>query len=164
MSILPKGNQPFGPRQMDYTTGIDYMLSNVAETSGHGVDVELKTINIDRAVKWNTILNFSTYRDKVTKYYLADPLASQFIGNGSSVPVSGIEGLPVYSIFAYKWAGLDPKTGDPQGYLNGQVSKDYSQMVGVGTSVQDLEFYGSAVPTVYGSFVNSFSYKTLVWT
>jgi hypothetical protein len=54
---------------------------------------------------------------------------------------------------------LDPKTGDPQGYLNGQVSKDYSQMVGVGTSVQDLEFYGSAVPTVYGSFVNSFSYK-----
>lgn len=76
---------------MDYTTGIDYMLSNVAETSGHGVDVELKTINIDRAVKWNTILNFSTYRDKVTKYYLADPLASQFIGNGSSVPVSGIE-------------------------------------------------------------------------
>ncbi|WP_407475496.1 SusC/RagA family TonB-linked outer membrane protein [Elizabethkingia anophelis] len=156
-----KGTNLFGPRQMDYTTGIDYMLSNVAETSGHGIDVELKTMNIDRAVKWNTILNFSTYRDKVTKYYLADPLASQFIGNGSSVPVSGIEGLPVYSIFAYKWAGLDPKTGAPQGYLNGQVSKDYSQMVGVGTSVQDLEFYGSAVPTIYGSFVNSFSYKNL---
>ena len=156
-----KGTNLFGPAQMDYTTGIDYMLSNVAEISGQGIDVELKTLNIDKAFKWNTILNFSTYRDQVTQYYLSDPLASQFIGNGSSVPISGIEGKPVYSIFAYRWAGLDPKTGDPQGYLNGQVSKDYSALTGVGTSVGDLEFFGSAIPTVYGSFINSFSYKNI---
>ena len=156
-----KGTNLFGPAQMDYTTGIDYMLSNVAEISGQGIDIELKSLNIDKSFKWNTLLNFSTYRDQVTKYYLSDPLASQFIGNGTSVPVSGIEGKPVYAIFAYKWAGLDPKTGDPQGYLNGQISKDYSALTGAATSVGDLEFFGSAIPTVYGSFINSFSYKNV---
>lgn len=156
-----RGSNLFGQAQLDYTTGIDYMLSNVAETKGHGIDIELNSKNIDRALKWNTVLNFSTFRDEVAKYYLADPLASQFIGNGSSVPVSGVEGRPVYSIFAYKWAGLDPQTGDPRGYLNGEISKDYSALIGAGTSVQDLEFFGSAIPTMYGSFINSLSYKNL---
>ena len=47
------------------------------------------------------------------------------------------------------------------GYLNGQISKDYPALTGVGTSVGDLEFFGSAIPTVYGSFINSFSYKNI---
>ena len=154
-----KGNNLFGPAQLDYTTGVGYMLSNVAEIKGQGFDITLNTLNIDKAVKWNTIFNFSTYHDQVTKYYLADPVASQFIGNGDSVPIAGIEGKPVYSIFAYQWAGLDPKTGDPMGYLNGAVSKDYSALVGAGTKISDLQYFGSAIPTVYGSFINSVSYK-----
>lgn len=154
-----KGTNLFGPAQMDYTTGIDYMRSNVAEIKGKGMDIVLKTLNIDKGIQWNTILNFSIYHDKISKYYLLNPMANQFIGNGSSVPISGIEGRPVYSIFAYQWAGLDPKTGDPRGYLDGAVSKDYAALVGAGTSVNDLVFFGSALPTAYGSFINSVSYQ-----
>ena len=156
-----KGSNLFGNAQMDYTTGIGYMLSNVAEMKGNGLDISLKTLNINKKVKWNTIVNFSTYHDKVTQYYLADALASQFIGNGSAVPIGGVVGKPVYSIFAYKWAGLDPNTGDPVGVINGTVSKDYALLVGAGTKVNDLQFFGSAIPTVYGSFINSWSYKNL---
>lgn len=154
-----KGTNLFGPAQMDYTTGIDYMRSNVAEIKGKGMDVVLKTLNINKGIQWNTILNFSIYHDKISKYYLLNPMANQFIGNGSSVPISGIEGRPVYSIFAYQWAGLDPQTGDPRGYLNGTVSKDYAALIGAGTSVNDLVFFGSALPTAYGSFINSVGYQ-----
>ena len=68
-------------------------------------------------------------------------------------------GLPVYSVFAYKWGGLDPKTGDPQGYLDGKLSKEYSKITGSDKGIEDLEYYGSAVPTTFGSLINSFSFK-----
>ena len=131
------------------------LIWNVAGIEGNGVDVELRTININKGVRWLTTANFSTYKDKVTKYYPSSTIARNFVL--SSVPISGIEGLPVYSIFAYRWAGLDPQNGDPRGYLNGEVSKDYAKMMGA--DVKDLQYFGSAIPTVYGSFTNTFSYK-----
>ena len=154
-----RGTDLFGPAELDYTTGVSYMTANVAETKGHGVDIELKTLNINSPLKWYSVLNFSTFNDKVIRYNLSDTMAQRFIGNGASVPVAGIENYPVYSIFAYKWAGLDSQNGDPQGYLNGEVSKNYTAIVGSGTDIKDLQYFGSALPTVYGSFINSLSYK-----
>ncbi|MBH1959619.1 MAG: SusC/RagA family TonB-linked outer membrane protein [Flavobacteriia bacterium] len=152
-----KGENLFGTAPMDYTTGITSLTWNVAGMQGQGVDVQLRSVNIDRAFRWNTLINFSTYHDKVTKYYLANTFGRQFLL--PTVPISGVEGLPVYSVFAYKWAGLDPVTGDPQGYLNGELSKDYAKITGTGTDVKDLEYFGSAIPTVYGNFTNTFSYR-----
>ena len=151
-----KGENLFGQAPMDYTTGITGLLWNVAGMRGTGVDVELRTLNTTGALRWNSVLNFSSYRDKVTKYHLSNTTARQFVL--STVPISGVEGLPVYSVFGYRWAGLDPQTGDPRGYLNGEVSKDYTKITGVGTDVKDLRYFGSAIPTVYGSFTNNFSY------
>ncbi|MCT3806350.1 SusC/RagA family TonB-linked outer membrane protein [Elizabethkingia anophelis] len=157
-----EGNNLFGEAPLDYTTGIKSMLWNVAGMKGNGIDVELRTRNIDKAFKWNSILNFSTYKDQVTDYYLSTMFASNFVSrSGSQVPISGITGLPVFSIFAYKWAGLDPVTGDPQGYVEGKVSKDYSQITSSEKGVEDLRYFGSAVPTKYGSFINNFSYGQL---
>jgi hypothetical protein len=42
---------------------------------------------------------------------------STFVNYGEGF--AAVEGKPVYSVFSYKWAGLDPVTGDPQGYING---------------------------------------------
>ncbi|AZB25261.1 MULTISPECIES: SusC/RagA family TonB-linked outer membrane protein [Flavobacteriales] len=152
-----KGENLFGQVPLDYTIGISSLVWNVAGIEGKGVDVELKTININKSFRWLTTLNFSTYKDKVTKYYPSSTMARNFVL--ASVPISGIEGLPVYSIFGYQWAGLDPQTGDPRGYLNGEVSKDYANIMG--GDVKDLQYFGSAVPTVYGSFTNTFVYKQL---
>ncbi|MFT4092238.1 MAG: SusC/RagA family TonB-linked outer membrane protein [Niabella sp.] len=154
-----KGDNLFGNTPMDYTTGIDFLLKNVAAMKGHGWDIELKTLNINRKFKWSSLLNLSIYHDKVTNYYISKTLAQEFISNSNAVPIAGLEGKPVYSMFAYKWGGLDPQTGDPQGYLDDTLSKDYTNIVGTGTKIEDLQFFGSAVPTIYGSFINSFSYK-----
>lgn len=155
------GTDLFGPAELDYTTGIANMTANVAATTGHGIDVEIKTLNIDSPLKWYSTLNFSTFNDKVLQYNLSDTMAQRFIGTGYSVPVAGLVNYPVYSIFAYKWAGLDPATGDPRGYLNGEVSKNYTAIIGSGTEIKDLQFFGSALPTVYGSFINSYRYKSV---
>lgn len=152
-----KGDELFGYTPMDYTTGISSMLWNVAAMKGSGWDLALNTVNMNRAFKWNTTFNLSTNRDEVTRYYLSTTYGSEFVI--PSVPISGVEGKPVYSIFAYQWAGLDPETGDPVGYLNGEESKDYAAITGTGTDVKDLEYFGSAVPTIFGNMSHTFGFK-----
>jgi len=138
------------------------MLWNVAGMKGNGIDVVLNTKNIDKAFKWNSIVNFSTYKDKVTDYYLPTTFASDFVAqSGNTSPISGIIGLPVYSVFAYKWAGLDPETGAPRGYLNGEISQQYSEITSSDRGIEDLQYFGSAIPTSFGSFINSLSYMQL---
>ncbi len=152
-----KGENLFGTAPMDYTTGIDALVWNVAGMKGRGFDAQLRTINIDRAFRWSSTFNISGYKDEVIKYYLSNTFGRQFLL--PTVPISGVEGLPVYSVFAYKWAGLDPQTGDPRGYLDGEVSTNYAKITGTGTDVKDLEYFGSAIPTLYGNLSNTFSYK-----
>lgn len=154
-----RGFNLFGQSPIDLTTGVDpWILRNVASMKGSGVDVELKSLNINRELKWYTILNFSFNNDRVKEYLIDRTLASQYV-TGNSVPISGVQGKPVFSVFAYKWGGLDPETGEPQGILNGEKSKDYRSIVGAGTKLDDLEFFGSAIPTKFGSMINSVSYR-----
>lgn len=156
-----KGINLFGTSPIDYTSGVDpYMLRNVAEMKGKGLDVELKTVNINKAFKWNTILNFSYFKDQIEEYNVERSLALFYISTDIP-PVSGVKGHPVYSVYGYKWAGLDPANGEPQGYLDGKISKDYPAIIGEGTPVEDLDFFGSAIPTKFGSFINTVSYKAI---
>lgn len=155
------GDNLFGMAPLDYTTGVDpYMLRNVASMEGNGWDIQLNSVNVDRVFKWNTTLNFSIYQDKIIDYLIERTLAREYIST-SSVPISGIAGKPVYAIYAYKWAGLDPATGEAQGYLNNEVSKNYTAITGTGTTVEDLDYFGSAIPTKFGSLLNSVSFKNI---
>lgn len=152
-----KGSNLFGTAPLDYTTGITSLLWNVAGMEGKGLDIELKSTNINTdRFQWDTILNFSKYHDKVTSYYRQNAFASNYVSaNGQSLPITGIEGLPVYAMFAYQWAGLDPATGDPRGYLDGEISTDYSAITGSEKGIEDLKYFGSAIPTTYGSLINT---------
>lgn len=157
--FMKNGEDLFGISQIDYTTGIPTgTLFNTANMKGKGVDIELKAIIFDKIFKWNSSLNLNYFKDKVSKYYLRNQSGTAFINPGY-VPIAGIEGKPVYSIFGLPWAGLDPVTGDPQGFLDGEKSKDYTRLTGSGIQIEDLDFFGSALPITYGSFNNSFSYK-----
>lgn len=156
-----KGENLFGAAPIDYTNGMQpSSLRNVATMRGNGLDIELRSLNIDRAFKWRTTLNFSLYKDKIILYEIDRTLAQEYV-NPTFTPISGIKGHSVYAIYGYKWAGLDPNTGEARGYLNGDVSKNYSSIVGTGTKVEDLEYFGSAVPTKFGSLINAVSYKNI---
>lgn len=154
----------FGRSEMDYTTtGAGEMIKNAANMMGRGVDVELNTKIIDRTFKWTQLFNFNYNSNKVTKYLLKNAVASDLVNDGINV-FTPLVGQPVFSVISLKWAGLDPLTGDPQGYLNGQVSKDYREFIGAKSKISDLVFNGSSTPVVFGNLMNTWSWKDLALT
>lgn len=102
-------------------------------------------------------LNMNTNTDAVTDYFLRSVNGSSYVGDG--VGIAGIVGKPVYSIFRYQWAGLDPANGNPRGYLSQQISSDYAAITGIGTRIEDLAYFGSVFPKWFGSMGQSISYK-----
>src|SRR3546814_660999 len=160
-----KGSDLLGFAPVDPTTGITSFKGNVANMVGEGVDLILNTRNVKGDFNWNTNLLFSFTTDKVTKYLQSQPNATELLLQDRSIDwVSGlinpIEGNPVFGIYSYRYAGLDPATGDPLGYGdNGEVSKDWSVLTRV--DPEDLVYHGSARPTCFGSFRNTFSWKGL---
>ncbi len=153
----------FGNAPVDYTTVATFRLDkNVASMKGSGWDISLNSINIDGAFTWVTNLNLNTNKDKVMEYNLPNRQATSFLGGG--IAISAIPGKPVYSVYTYRWAGLDPLTGDPMGYINGKASKDYTLFTGAAYPVDSLVYNGPAFPVVFGSMGNSFSYKGLTLT
>ncbi|MFC3199877.1 SusC/RagA family TonB-linked outer membrane protein [Parapedobacter deserti] len=158
------GKNLFGSYPIDYTTGIGMEVTrNVASIKGSGVDIELNSLNTKGAVRWQTNLNFSYNRDRVVDYYLSSRVGSRFMLG--SATVSGIAGHPVYSVYSYKWAGLDPTTGDPLGYdAAGRPTNNYNALTGPNVLVDSLNHHGSALPLLFGSMGNTFTWKNVSLT
>lgn len=115
--------------------------------------------NIDGTLKWFTNWNLSYYRDKVTNYYATTTSGNAYV----AIAKNPVLQRPVYGTYSYKWAGLDDN-GNPQGYLNGNISKDYPALTGSGTQLSDLIFNGPRFPVLYGSMGNTLSYKGISLT
>lgn len=145
----------FGSEELDPTTGIPTMWTNSANMTGKGLDVTINTRNIDRGgFLWQTTALFSYTTNKVTAYL--NPVNTQGFKSDGSL-LTPLVGYNPYMIVSYRWAGLDPATGDPRGYVNGQISKNYTDLVR--TPLTDQVFHGQAVPPYFGSVLNNFSWK-----
>lgn len=154
-----RGINLIGYSPLSASTGISMFKGNTASTKGQGVDLTL-TFNVfkTKPVKWSPTINYSYSLDKVLKYDVeATSFDYLFSGMGSVTPLVG---KPIFSTFGYKWAGLDHEKGDPQGYLHGEISKDYGAIISE-TTTDELVYFGSARPTSFGSFFNTVSYKSL---
>lgn len=144
--------------EVDYTGGIGFQIyKNTARITVKGLDLELNSVNTVGAVRWSTSFFANFYRDRIDAYYQGSKAASTLV-NGSSI-VSGIVGMPVYSIYAYKWAGLNPEDGNPRGYVNGGLSEDYATITGSKSTLADLAYIGSAFPSLTGAIANSVNWK-----
>ena len=158
-----RGKDLYGPIPYDYTTfGLSATITaNVADMKGNGVDIILHSNNINRGFKWSTdfLLNYNT--SVTTNYYTstATQLAA-FIGDGATI--TPIIGKPLYAIAAYKWGGLDSQ-GNPQGYLNEELSTDYTGIqqsaFNSGLKGGSFVYMGPASPEYFGSLMNTFSFK-----
>jgi TonB-dependent starch-binding outer membrane protein SusC len=151
----------FGNAPIDYTTGLgaDYLVKNVANMRADGMDLEINARLLNGPLKWEQTFLLNYNQNKVTTYFLSNTQASTYISNGSLV--SPLVGRPVYSILSYRWAGLDPSTGSPLGFLNGVPSSSYNDIMGPQTSLSDLVYSGPSTPRFFGSFRNTFSWKAL---
>jgi TonB-linked SusC/RagA family outer membrane protein len=141
-----------GTSLVDPTTGVSRFTGNSADMTGRGVDVVLKSTNINGRFRWNTTFLFSYTKDKITKYLLKPATVADEMSLTNPVV-----GNPLYSLYAFKWGGLD-NAGDPQVYLDGKLSKDYGSIYN-STNLSNLEYVGPATPTKFGSLRNDFSWK-----
>lgn len=159
---LKHGTDMLGPDPVDYSTGILGSVNvtrNVSELKGKGFDLEMRSLNVSRNDwQWNTTLNLSYYDDKVVKWYRATMNPSSYVQYNVGA-ATNIEGERMYAMYSYRWAGLDPETGDPMAYLNGEASKDYAALRGAGAQMEDLVNQGSAIPLFFGGIGNNIRYK-----
>ena len=96
--------------------------------------------------------------DKVTQYYVkatASDILS--IGSGNSGTVIPIIGAPLFGIYSYR-SGPLTNTGDPQGYIGGKLSTDYTTII-KNTTPDSLLYNGPSRPAVFGSLRNTFVYR-----
>jgi hypothetical protein len=136
---------------VDRTTGVIFITYNYADLNGHGVDISLHSKNIvTPKFEWSTDLNFSHSKTIVAKYF------GGFTTTPISITLNPKVGALAFGLYSYKWMGLDPTNGDPQGMLNKQVSKDYNAIIN--DSAQNQVFHGSSIPLYYGNLLNTISF------
>jgi len=152
-AILAPSSGYVNPSSLGYS-----VRGNFSDMKGNGIDIALETRNINRAVTWTSKLIFSRATDKVTrfdtKYNPAFVVTNLSASGGGIYPVVG---NPVFGIYSFKWGGLDA-TGEPRGYINNQLSKDYTSLNSP-ASMEDIVYNGPARPTMFGGLSNTVSWK-----
>jgi TonB-linked SusC/RagA family outer membrane protein len=141
-------------------SGVQRFNGNVADIKGGGVDIELAFRAGDR-LKWNSTLLLSKNTDEVISYKMETTVSGYLQtsdGVSGTAGITPVIGRPIYSVFSYPWAGLNPLNGDPRGFLKGQPSNDYGS-IGSSGDINEAIFHGSARPTTFGSFRNSLSFR-----
>ncbi|WP_454801392.1 SusC/RagA family TonB-linked outer membrane protein [Mucilaginibacter phyllosphaerae] len=161
-AYFKKGEDLYGQQSLSPSNGYTVFYGNTASTKGHGFDLTVTSRNISgNNFKWSTNFLYSYVIDKVTKYGFSQT-ANTFINNGSGNRgvITPLVGAPVFGIYSLKSGPLTHDSGDPQGYLGGELSTDYAKIITT-TAISDLVYSGPARPTSFGSFRNNFSYKSL---
>lgn len=143
------GDAPFAPQ-----TGIIRFRGNIADISGQGLDVLLHTENLTGILKWRSTLLYNYTQDKVVDYKLPVTTVYDVLSNLSLSPING---KPLYSMYSYKWAGLD-NSGNPQGLIDDQPSNNYPTFF-QSDDFGMINYHGSAHPIHFGSIRNTLGYK-----
>ncbi len=152
-------------------TGFNTALQNIGEVQNTGWEITLNTVNTQGAFKWQTSLNFSAYKNKVTRLGPSgDPIISSQGGNITMIgqPIGMFYGWLTDGIFKTK-AELDKgPLWNPGGRDASRVGDvrfvDVSGPNGVPDGVInsfDKTIMGSPYPDFYYGMTNSFSYKNL---
>ena len=153
--FVKQGRDLIGSTAYAPSSGIMVFTGNAAATSGHGLDFSLESRNLTGKVQWTTNFYVSYITDKVTRYDQVSS-AALYLSSGAN-GVYPLEGKPLYAVYSYRWAGLDPQNGAPRGYLNGEVSKNYAAILN-GTTPEQLVYNGPSRPPVFGAVRNTLTY------
>lgn len=135
----------------DPTIGFGNVFMNSASIKNYGVDLNISgDIIRKKTILYNSTLNMSFNRNKVTKVNSGDVSTISILGN------SPIVGQPIDYIWAFEYAGLD-RSGDAQFYnAEGEImsQSDYNSL-----TVEDLKIVGTASPKIYGGWMNNVSWN-----
>jgi len=155
-----------------YTVGIpgSTIATNIGGMYNRGIELSINSTPVAlRDFRWSTTFNFTRIWNKVTGLVASS-------GNtdiASSVAVASLN-RTLGTFYLPNWAGVDPTTGNPQWYAADGTIKRYNLATGSGTWTNDKGVAVSALgtadyvyqkkgglPTYYGNWDNTFSYKNI---
>ncbi|MCO6147419.1 TonB-dependent receptor [Flavobacterium sp. NRK1] len=134
------------------TSGFDSALQNAGSIENKGLEFQLSTVNFDGDFKWNTDLNISFNRNKVTNLVGTEINDGGIAGRGDAVLIQ--EGKPLGQFYGYQWGGVDPDTGNVF-----YIAKDGSSTFN--PTEEDKKNIGNATPDFIYGITNNFSYKNV---
>lgn len=144
-----KSTDLLGDIKVDITTGWTTIQLNYGSMKNSGLELSLNSINLQtKNFQWRTNLNFSYNKNRIVELTNKTTTAWNYV----SATVNSA-GKPMYGLYSYRWAGLNPENGDPQVYdKNGEV-------VSVSNDIEDLVWSGTTRPPYSGSMTNILNYK-----
>jgi TonB-linked SusC/RagA family outer membrane protein len=143
--------------QLPYTSGFTSVIRNVGSVRNRGVELNLNTVNLNGAFRWETNFNIAFNKNRVMKLDQGKDIITD---DGFSPPTIVRVGQDLNSFYMRRWAGVDPANGDP---LWEKVSTDANGNRTVTTtnklSEATSQIVGSFSPNFTGGFTNTFTYK-----
>ena len=151
-----RGSDLIGDAPVDPTTGISQIKGNFSAMDSKGIDFRIGIKNISDRFRWNVVFNLSYAAENVTRYDVSPAALSYLNAYSLIIPLVG---KPLYSLYSYRWAGLDPLTGDPRVYLNDTLNKDYTSTTINNIKINNLIYNGRYNPPITGSVFAGLSWK-----
>ena len=131
-------------RPLPSSSGFPFITENIGEVENKGFEISITTKNVVGKFNWDTQLNLSSNKNKVTKLYNHQPIDD--IGRGGN---RVMEGQPIGIFYDFKWLGIDPSTGDCV-----YADLDHNDRI----TTEDRTVVGNPHPKFTGGFTNNFSY------
>lgn len=153
-----KSTDLLSPDNIDPTLGFSSVRRNVGILDGRGWDFSLTGRKTFGQFGFSSKLFLSIKEDVVREYRGNVSVASVYISNAGR-NFQFVPGKQLYPVYALPFEGLDPENGNPLGRLNGEVSTSYLQMTR--DSLQNIVYFGTAIPPYHGSFSQSIMWKNL---
>lgn len=141
-------------RKLASPTGWASMIDNVGSVSNKGIEIQLKTINIEKGdFKWETSFIFSTNKNKIVELYGAkkDDVANRwFIGK----PINVVYAM----VFDGIWQKDELAPADQQALEGTAKVKDLNGDGKIDID-HDMKILGSPTPKWIGTLSTTFTYK-----
>lgn len=145
--------------ELPFITGFSSVIQNVGSVRNRGMEINLNTVNLDGAFRWET--NFNIAFNKSTVLTLDQ--GKDIIETGSGYDPTRIisVGHDLNSWYMRKWMGVDPANGDPlwevvtpgpSGSEVRSTTNNYADAT--------VQFVGTFSPDFTGGITNMLSYKS----
>ena len=159
------------------STGRLSVAANVASVNNRGREISLRTLNVRTTdFSWVTSVNFTKNKDKVTETYYQDlsEVSASTNSTFESIYNLYIQGRPVKAFYGYKYAGVDPYTGNSLAYVDGfdDDGNRLGTLTPEGKYVYNMDndlttqlanssrgYLGRSDPPITGGFTTQFNYK-----
>lgn len=130
-------------------------IQNIGSLRNKGIEFLLNSVNFDKEFKWSSNFNLSINRNEVVNLVGQEIFGGSIAGRGEAALVR--EGLPLGTLYGYRFGGVDPQTGDAF-YIDQEGESTFAP------TPDDRIVIGDANPDFIYGFTNNLSYKNFSLT